>query len=65
MGLQIYISFALQQKTANFKVAVASSTMQGSGSMMQIVSGISTEEKQKNQLAQTELRFIKTITIIV
>jgi hypothetical protein len=42
VGLRLYISVALQQKTANFKVAIASRTMQRSPL---------TEEKQKNQLA--------------
>ena len=49
------VSFRLDQKTGNFKVAGASRQMQWS---------FSTEEKQKNELAQTEFRFIKTITII-
>jgi len=53
--LRLCISVALQQKTANFKAAIESRHMQWS---------FSTEEKQKNQLAQTEFRFIKTITII-
>jgi hypothetical protein len=46
------VSFPLDQKTGNFKVAIASRQMQRSAL---------TEEKQKNQLAQTEFRFIKTI----
>jgi hypothetical protein len=49
------VSFRLDQKTANFKVAIVSRVMQWSPL---------TEEKQKNQLAQTEFRFIKTIIII-
>jgi hypothetical protein len=49
--LRLYISVPLQQKTANFKVA---SVMQWSGL---------TEENQNNQLAQTELQFIKTIGV--
>ena len=50
------VSFRLDQKTANIKVATRSSEMQWS---------VATEEKkQKNQLAQTKFRFIKTITII-
>ena len=53
--LRLYISVALQQKTANFKAATGSRPMQWSGL---------TEGKQKNELAQTEFRFIKTITII-
>jgi hypothetical protein len=48
--LRLYISVALQQKAGNFKVATASRPMQWSAL---------TEEKQKNQLAQTEFRFIK------
>ena len=40
--LRLYISVALQQKTANFKVASLSRVMQWSAL---------TEEKQKNQLA--------------
>ncbi len=49
------VSFRLDQKTGNFKVVMASRVMQWSAL---------TEEKKKNQLAQTEFRFIKTITII-
>ncbi len=49
------VNFRLDQKKANFKVAFASREMQWS---------FSTEEKQKNQLAQTGYRFIKTITLI-
>ncbi len=49
------ISFRLDQKTGNFKMAMGSRMMQWS---------VLTEEKQKNQLAQTEFRFIKTIIII-
>jgi hypothetical protein len=49
------VSFRLDQKTANFKAAMESRAMQWSGL---------TEEKQKNQLAQTEFHFIQTITII-
>jgi hypothetical protein len=45
------ISVALQQKTANFKMEIPSRLMQRSAL---------TIEKQKNQLAQTEIRFIKT-----
>ena len=48
--LRLYISVAQQQKTGNFKVAMASRRMQWSPL---------TEEKQKNELAQTEFRFIK------
>jgi hypothetical protein len=49
------VSFRLDQKTANFKVAIASRPMQWSAF---------TEGKQKNQLAQTEFRFIKTTTTL-
>ena len=50
------VSFRLDQKTGNFKVAMHSRPMQGS---------VLTEGKQKNELAQTQFRFIKTITIII
>jgi hypothetical protein len=46
------VSFRLDQKTGNFKVAIESRGMQW---------GVLTEEKQKNQLSQPELRFVKTI----
>jgi hypothetical protein len=49
------VSFRLDQKTGNFKLAIVSRVMQWS---------VLTEEKQKNELAQKEFRFIKTITII-
>jgi len=49
--LRVHISVAPQQKTGNFKLAFGSRTMQWS---------VLPEGKQKNQLAQTELRFIKT-----
>jgi hypothetical protein len=49
------VSFRLDQKTANFKVAIESSQMQRSAK---------TERKQKNELAQTEFRFIKTTIMI-
>jgi hypothetical protein len=49
------VSFRLDQKTGNFKATIASRAMQW---------GALTEEKQKNKLAQTEFRFIKTIFII-
>jgi hypothetical protein len=49
------VSFRLDQKTGNFKVAIASRVMQWSPL---------TEEKQKNQLAQTEIRFIETVIIM-
>ena len=44
------VSFRLDQKAGNFKVAFDSRQMQWSAL---------TEEKKKNQLAQTEFRFIK------
>ncbi len=44
------VSFQLDQKTGNFKVAIGSRDMQWSAL---------TEENQKNQLAQTECRFMK------
>jgi hypothetical protein len=47
--LRIHISVALEQKTANFKVASTSRVMQWSAL---------TEAKQNNQLAQTEFRFM-------
>ena len=50
MVLRLYISVALQQKTGNFKMAKESRHNQRSAL---------TEEKQTNQLAQTEYRFIK------
>ena len=53
--LRLYISVALQQKTANFNVATASRQMQWSAL---------TEEKQTNQLALTEFHFTKTIITI-
>ncbi len=49
------VSFRLDQKTANFNVGKDSRVMQWS---------VLTEEKKKNQLAQTEFRFIKTIIIM-
>jgi hypothetical protein len=50
------VSFRLDQKTGNFKAAIASRLMQW---------GQLTEEKHKNELAnKTEFRFIKTITKI-
>ncbi len=48
------VSFRLDQKTGNFKVAIPSRVMQWSAL---------TEEKEKNQLAQTEFRFIKKIVM--
>jgi hypothetical protein len=52
-GLRSDVSFRLDQKTGNFKAAIGSRAMQWSV----------LAEKQKNQLAQAELRFIKTIMI--
>ena len=49
------VSFRFDQNTAIVSVEIVSSEMQWSPSP---------EEKQNNQLAQTEFRFIKTITII-
>ena len=48
------VSFRLDQKTGNFKAAIVSRAMQWS---------VLTEEKEKNQLAQTEFHFIKTTII--
>jgi hypothetical protein len=45
------VSFRLDQKTANFKVALDSRPIQWSAF---------TEGNQKNELAQKEFRFIKT-----
>jgi outer membrane translocation and assembly module TamA len=50
VGLRFYISAALQQKTANFKVAIASRPNQWS---------VLTEEKRKNELAQIRVSFHK------
>jgi hypothetical protein len=49
------VSIRLDQKTGNFKVAVVSREMQWSPF---------TEQKQKNELAQKEFRFIKIMMII-
>ena len=49
------VNFRLDQKTANFEVTKVSRPMQWS---------FLTEEKEKNQLAQTEFRLIKTTTTI-
>ena len=46
------VSFRLDQKTGNFKVAIPSGLMQWSAL---------TEGKQTNELAQKEFRFIKTM----
>ena len=49
------VGFRLDQKTGNFKAVTGSRVMQWSEL---------TEEKKKNELAQKEFRFIKTIIII-
>ncbi len=49
------VSFRLDQKTGNFKAAIPSRVMQWSAL---------TEEKQNNELAQKEFRFIKIMIII-
>ena len=49
------VSFRLHQKTGNFKVAIVSRVIQWSAL---------TEGKQKNELAQKEFRFIKTIILM-
>ena len=49
------VSFRLDQKTGNFKVAIHSRVMQWSAL---------TERKQKIELAQTQFRFIKTMIIM-
>jgi hypothetical protein len=49
------VSFRLDQKTGNFKVAMESRLMQWS---------LLTEGKHKNELAHTEFRFMKTMIII-
>jgi hypothetical protein len=59
-GLRLYISVALQQKTTNFKVAIVG-TIHSRGMQWSPL----TEGNQKNELAQTEFRFKKTITIII
>ena len=50
------VSFRLDQKTGNFKAAISSRGIQWSDL---------TEGKKRNQLAQTEFRFIKTIIVII
>ena len=50
------VSFRLDQKTGNFKAAPESRLVQWS---------LLTEGKQKNELAQKEFRFIKTMIIII
>ncbi len=52
------VSFRLDQKTGNFKVLTVSTDSR----VMQ--RGPLTEEKQKNELAKTEFRFIRPIMII-
>jgi hypothetical protein len=54
LGPRSDVSFRLDQKTGNFKVAKPNRVMQW---------GPLPEEKQKNQLARTEFHFIKTIII--
>jgi hypothetical protein len=49
------VSFRLDQKTGNFKAAIFTRPMQWS---------VLTEGKQKNELAQTQFRFIKILIII-
>ena len=49
------VSFRLDQKTGNFKLAIVSRANQWS---------LLTEQKQKNELAQKEFRFIKIMMII-
>jgi hypothetical protein len=49
------VSFRLYQKTGNFKTAIGNRAMQWS---------VSTEEKQKNYIAQIQFHLIKTITIM-
>ena len=56
LGPRSDVSFRLDQKTGNFKVAFDSRLMQWSAL---------TEGKQKNELAQKEFRFIKTMIIII
>ena len=46
------VSFRLDQKTGNFKAAKVSRVMQSSPT---------NEENQKNELAQKEFRFIRTV----
>ncbi len=55
LGPRSDVSFRIDQKTGNFKAAILSLAMQWS---------VLTEENQKNELAQTELRFTKTIITI-
>jgi hypothetical protein len=53
--LRLHISVAQQQKTKNFKVVIASTVVQWSAL---------TEEKERNQRAQTEFRLTQTTIII-
>jgi hypothetical protein len=55
LSFRLYISVALQQKMGNFQSAMASRGTQWS---------VLTEEKKKNQLAQTEFRLIETIIVM-
>ena len=51
-SFRLYISVALQQKTANFKVANGSRVMQcGIFTIGQLQRSVLTERKQKNKLA--------------
>ncbi len=50
------VSFRLDQKTGNFKMAIGSRPMQWG-----VHKTVLTEGKQKSQLSQPEFRFIKTI----
>jgi hypothetical protein len=54
-GSRSDVSFRLDQKTGNFKAATGSRPMQW---------GALSEGKQKDELAQKEFRFIKTMIII-
>ena len=51
------VSFRLDQKTGNFKAASASRVIQWSGLTGE-------KQKNKNELAQIEFRFTKTVIII-
>ena len=53
------VSFRLDQKTGNFKVAIGSRVLQWGPWTEE------TEGKQTNELAQKEFRFIKTMIIIM
>ena len=56
------VSVRLDQKTGNFKVAFKV-TIQSRSRLMQW--SALTEEKKKNELAQKEFRFIKTIIVVI